>query len=168
MLFQKKTEEDYSQMLSPEHRPLGAAISGPHNSLGQRRPDGLPPRAVIDTGINILGCLQTDGEVQVDGKINGDVRCRHLTVGKTGTIIGDIAADEIVIRGSVKGAIRAGRVIIQEGAHVESEIHHDQIAIEEGAYFKGSSAPNEQQDIEEPEPHVVALQLMAGDMKSTA
>ena len=44
-----------------------------------------------------------------------------------------------MIRGRVKGAIRAGRVIIQESAHVESDISHDKLSIEEGAYFKGTS-----------------------------
>jgi cytoskeletal protein CcmA (bactofilin family) len=101
----------------------------------------LAPRAIIAEGINILGCLQTDGEVQVDGEINGDVRCAHLTIGKSGTINGDITATEVVIRGTVKGAIEAQRVIIQEGAHVESDICHERFAIEEGAYFKGSCRP---------------------------
>ena len=119
MLFQKKTEEDHGQSSSSErHTPL-APVFVNQPSLPQRKPTGLPPRAVIDVGINILGCLQTEGEVQVDGQINGDVRCGHLTVGKTGIIIGDVSADEVVVRGKLKGVIRAGRVIIQEGAHVD-------------------------------------------------
>jgi cytoskeletal protein CcmA (bactofilin family) len=43
----------------------------------------------------------------------------------------------------VKGAINAQRVIIQEGALVESNISYDRFSIEEGAYFKGSSMPND-------------------------
>jgi cytoskeletal protein CcmA (bactofilin family) len=129
----------------------------------KRGPDSVPPRAVIDASVNILGCLQTDGEVQVDGQINGDVRCGHLTVGRTGAIIGDISANEVVIRGKVKGAIRACRVIFQEAAHVESDIWHDKLAIEEGAYFKGCNTPNVPKEIAEE-----ALRQVAADMKSTA
>ena len=168
MLFQKKTSEERSQTFLSEPRPLAPPIPAQRVSLTPGRADGLPPRAVIDAGIEILGCLQTDGEVQIDGQIKGDVRCTHLTVGKTGTVIGDISGKEVVVRGKVKGAIRAERVIIQDGAHVESDICHDKLAVEEGAYFKGTSAHNEPREIEEPEPHLVALKQMAADMKSTA
>jgi cytoskeletal protein CcmA (bactofilin family) len=167
MMFQKKAEEDRSQTVSPDRHSLVASDLSPQSSLAKQKPDGLPPRAVIAASVNILGCLQTDGEVQVDGQINGDVRCGHLTVGKTGTIIGDISADEVVIRGIVKGAIRVGRVIIQDGAHVESDICHDKLTIEEGVYFKGCSTPNDPKETQEPEPHVDALRQVAADMKST-
>ena len=166
MMFQKKAEEERSQ--TPERHSLTASNLSPQSSLAKRRPDSLPPRAVIDASVNILGCLQTDGEVQVDGQINGDVRCGHLTVGRTGAITGDITADEIVIRGKVKGAIRACRVIIQEVAHVESDIWHDKLTIEEGAYFKGCCTPNDPKEAREPEPHVDALRQVAANMKSTA
>ena len=132
-------------------------------SLAQHKPEGLAPRAVIDAGLSILGCLQTDGEVHIDGQISGDIRCAYLLVGKTGTIVGDISADEAVIRGRVKGAIQAGRVIIQESAHVESDISHDKLSIEEGAYFKGTSTPTK-----EFEKAGATYQLLAGaadDMK---
>jgi cytoskeletal protein CcmA (bactofilin family) len=164
MMFQRKPEEDRSQPSPPERQSLVAS----NLSLAKRRPDSLTPRAVIDASVNILGCLQTDGEVQVDGQINGDVRCGHLTVGKTGAITGDISADEIVIRGKVKGVIRAGRVIIQDGAHLEGDIWHDKLTIEEGAYFKGCCTPNDLKETQEPQPHVDALRQVADDMKSTA
>jgi cytoskeletal protein CcmA (bactofilin family) len=168
MMFQRKGDEGRSQTFSPERPSLVASDVSPQSSLAKQRPKGLPPRAVIDANVKILGCLRTDGEVQVDGQINGDVRSEHLTVGKTGTIIGDISAKEVVIRGKVKGAIRAGRVLIQECAHVESDICHDKLAIEEGAYFRGCSTHNVPKELQEPEPHMDALRQAAIDMKSTA
>ena len=167
MMFQKKAEEDRSQTSPPERHSLTASNLSPQSSLAKRRPDSLTPRAVIDASVNILGCLQTDGEVQIDGQINGDVRCGHLTVGRTGAIIGDISAEEIVIRGKVKGAIRTGRVIIQAGAHVESDIWHDKLTIEEGAYFKGCCTPNDPKEIVKLDPNVDALRQVAANMNST-
>jgi cytoskeletal protein CcmA (bactofilin family) len=99
----------------------------------------LVPRAIIDAGLNITGDLQTDGEVEVDGKIVGDIGCTHLTIGKDATIIGNIKADEVHIRGKVKGTIRATRVVLQDSAHVEGDIYHDRIIIEDGARFIGAS-----------------------------
>ena len=168
MMFQRKAEEDRSQISPPERQSLVASNLSPQSSLAKRRPDRLPPRAVIDASVKILGCLQTDGEVQVDGQINGDVRCGYLMIGRTGAIIGDISANEVVIRGKVNGAIRACRVIIQEVAHVESDIWHDKLTIEEGAYFKGCCTPNDPKEIAELDPHVDTLRQVAADMKSTA
>jgi cytoskeletal protein CcmA (bactofilin family) len=71
---------------------------------------GLPPCAIIDAGLHIQGDLATDRDVQVDGHINGNVSCSRLTIGKDGAITGDITAKEIVVRGKVKGTIRATRV----------------------------------------------------------
>ncbi len=169
MLFQKKPEESGNAM-SPEVRPLMANTPMQPRSLITQHPDGLPPRAVIAEGINIQGCLQTDGEIQVDGTIHGDVRCKHLTIGKSGAICGDISASELVVRGKLKGAIRAQRVIIQEGAHVESDICHDTVAIEEGAYFKGCCTPAKSKEIDlpSPEPSPLALHLVESDVKEPA
>jgi cytoskeletal protein CcmA (bactofilin family) len=146
MLFQKKTDDDRNQSLPHDPHLVVSPISTQRASSAQRKPEGLPPRAIIAEGINIHGCLQTEGEIQIDGEINGDIRCAHLTVGRSGTVNGDISGSEVIIRGNVKGAIRAERVIIQEGAHVESDIQHDKFAIEEGAYFKGSCTPKNAQE----------------------
>ena len=82
--------------------------------------------AIIDKDVNIKGDLVTDGDVQVEGQISGN-----------GTVNGDIKAQEVVIRGKVKGAIRANRVILQEGSHVGGDISYDTLVMEEGAAFNG-------------------------------
>jgi cytoskeletal protein CcmA (bactofilin family) len=130
MILSKKTEE---AVRSFNRAPNGMMTPTQHKSLG------LVPRAIIDAGLNITGDLQTDGEVEVDGKIVGDIGCTHLTIGKDATIIGNIKADEVHIRGKVKGTIRATRVVLQDSAHVEGDIYHDRIIIEDGARFIGAS-----------------------------
>jgi cytoskeletal protein CcmA (bactofilin family) len=94
---------------------------------------------VIDSWLKITGNLQSEGEVQVDGKIEGDIRCAHLTVGKDAFVNGNVTAEEVVVRGNVTGSIRANRVVLQDNAQVDSEIFHQKIAIEEGACFQGRS-----------------------------
>jgi cytoskeletal protein CcmA (bactofilin family) len=86
----------------------------------------------------MTGNLESEGDIQVDGKVQGHIRCSQLIVGKDATIDGDIVAAEVVVRGKVKGVIRANRVKLQETACVESEIFFEKsLGIEDGASFEG-------------------------------
>ena len=135
MILRRKTEEAArSSHCGSTVRPSAEATTS-----AQGRPLGLMPRALIDAGLNIYGDLQTDGEVEVDGKIVGNIGCTHLTIGKGAAVTGNIRADEVLVRGKVKGTIRATRVILQDSAQVEGDIYHDRIVIEDGARFVGAS-----------------------------
>jgi cytoskeletal protein CcmA (bactofilin family) len=111
----------------------------PAVGTGSTKSNAGSPRAIIDSGLCINGDLNTEGEVQVDGQIEGQVTCAHLIVGDEGAIFGDINASEVVVRGKVKGTVRAKRVILQASGQVEGDIHHDTLTMEEGARFKGAS-----------------------------
>lgn len=159
MIFNKKTEDTGSQAYAPA-RPIATATIGEPMTVQQRKATA-PTRALIDACLNIDGNLETEGEVQVDGRITGNIRCAHLTVGRDAVILGDITAEEVVVRGKVTGVIRGNRVILQDGAQVESEIFQSKLTIEEGANFKGMIRDHA-------EPSVGALKDMAADMKAKA
>ena len=132
MLFNKQLEDN-----EPSTSELIARVG---NFVARAtRPQHDRKCAIIDAGLNINGDLETDTDVQVDGQINGNVSCAHLTVGKDGTVNGDIEAQEVLVRGSVKGAIRAGRVMLMESAYVTGDIFYDRMSMEEGANFRGAS-----------------------------
>lgn len=123
MLFNKKFDEE----------PIAAFPPKP------RKPEGATPtRSVIDPWLRITGNLEGEGELQIDGHIVGDIRCAQLVVGKAATVEGNITAEEVIVRGKVTGVIRSNRVILQDGALVESEIFHRRLTIEEGALFEGT------------------------------
>jgi len=137
MRFNRKLDEDIAQDLSSTPKKSDAFAAAP------RKPNGGPTRSVIDAWLSITGNLSSEGEVQVDGQIVGDIRCTHLTVGKDAVINGNITAEEVVVRGKVAGTIRSHRVILQDSARVESEIFHKLLSIEEGASFEGVSRMRE-------------------------
>jgi cytoskeletal protein CcmA (bactofilin family) len=82
--------------------------------------------------------------VRVEGQISGDIRCANLVVGRDATVNGDIVAEEAVVRGKVKGTIRAHRVLLQDTACVESAIYHKVLSVDEGASFDGQSCHRQQ------------------------
>ena len=131
----------FRQRSTTHHDPAGGlAVSA---TIAQGASSGSPTRSVIDSWVVITGSLLSHGEVQIDGRIIGDICCTHLIVGEGAAITGSIIAQEVFIRGAVAGTIRAKRVILQESARVDSEIYHELLSIEEGARFHGRARLNQ-------------------------
>ena len=78
------------------------------------------------------------GDIQIDGRLEGNIRSGSLTVGEKATVNGDIVANEVTIRGRVVGGVRARRVTLASSAHVEGDILHNALAVETGAFFDGN------------------------------
>lgn len=87
--------------------------------------------------MRVLGDLESDGDVQVDGRVDGDLRIRTVTVGQGATVNGAIYGDTIRIAGTVNGEIRGGSVILGDTARVIGDIHHKTLSIEAGAFLQG-------------------------------
>jgi len=94
----------------------------------------------VGDGVRIKGDIATDGDLQLDGAIEGDVKVGRLTVGESGCVTGTIQADSIDVHGRVAGTINARQVKLWATARVDGDITHGQLAIESGAHFVGRSA----------------------------
>ncbi len=93
--------------------------------------------SIISTNLRIVGNLISEGDVQVDGIIEGDVRSRTLTVSEGATVTGQIQAETVRIRGNTLGRIIAKNVELGPTAKVVGDIVHTVISIESGAYLEG-------------------------------
>lgn len=105
--------------------------------------DTQVPRKLADSTIGedlrITGNVSSKGEIHLDGHVNGDVSCVALVLGETATLEGNVIAEDVVIRGRLTGSVRALRVTLQSMSHVEGDIYHQSLALEQGAYFEGMS-----------------------------
>ena len=104
-------------------------------SRQRRRPAGRP--TTIASEVIIEGHLVTNGEIQIDGTINGDVRARVCIVDANGVIHGEVYAEEVLVRGRVIGPIRGIHVHILAGGHVEGDVINETLSVENGAYIDG-------------------------------
>ncbi len=100
--------------------------------------DKLVP-SIIGEDLVITGNVNSKGEIQIDGEIQGDIHCGSLLLGDKSTVTGVVMAEDVVVRGKVIGTIRGLRVTLQAQSHVEGDIFHQSLAIEQGAYFEGKS-----------------------------
>ncbi|NQU55775.1 MAG: polymer-forming cytoskeletal protein [Rhodospirillales bacterium] len=93
--------------------------------------------SIISTDLKVTGDLNSDGEIQVDGTIVGDIRTKSLLIGITANIKGEIFADTVRVHGNVNGQIKARSVILAKTAHVIGDILHEDLSIETGAFLEG-------------------------------
>ena len=91
----------------------------------------------------MTGNVISKGEVQVEGEVEGDIHCMSLLIGDNAQITGGVVADDVVVRGKVVGSVRGKRVTLQTSSHVEGDVYHQSLAIEQGAFFEGKSRRSE-------------------------
>lgn len=100
-----------------------------------------PTESVLGRGAKVRGRVGGDGDLRVEGQIEGEVRISgQLSVEEGGAIAGDVEAAVVVIGGSLTGDIAAnGPVTIRAGARVEGNIAGKgaELVMEEGAAFEG-------------------------------
>lgn len=101
------------------------------------KPTARSAPSIISADMLIKGSVSSDGEMQIDGKIEGDVTAASITIGQTGSIQGEVRAQTTVVRGRIIGSIRARKVELESGAHVEGDIVHASLAIQSNAVFQG-------------------------------
>ncbi len=93
--------------------------------------------SILSADLTVTGSIVSDGEVQLDGTVEGDVRASSLTIGEEATVKGEVVAENVVVRGRVEGSVRARQVQLAATARVEGDVVHASLAIESGAYFDG-------------------------------
>lgn len=101
-------------------------------------PKPKPPASILSPDLVIKGNLRTTGDIQIEGKVEGDIRAHLLTVGEGAIVKGEIISDDVVVNGRVIGRVRGLKVRLTSTAQVEGDIIHKTIAIESGAHFEGS------------------------------
>jgi cytoskeletal protein CcmA (bactofilin family) len=132
--------------------------------LNSNSENGSKPRSgpsILTQDLLVDGNINSAGELQIDGTVNGVVRARACMVDMQGVVHGEIIAEDVMVRGRVIGPIRGLRVHLFPGAHVEGDVITASIAIENGAYIYGSIRRSDDpladfpsQTYEQPEPEM--------------
>src|SRR5579864_2920545 len=85
-----------------------------HNADAAAQVESAPEVvSVIGPGMSITGNIACDAPLQIYGRIEGELRAKTLEIGDSALVEGDIVAQELTVRGRVKGTIRAVRVKLQ-------------------------------------------------------
>jgi cytoskeletal protein CcmA (bactofilin family) len=100
---------------------------------------GSGERAVIGASTRVRGRITGDGDLTVDGTVEGDVAIRgELVIGEGASLTSNVDAQSVTVSGALEGDVTArGPVRIGAGAKVRGNMHGEHVAIEEGAQFAG-------------------------------
>jgi cytoskeletal protein CcmA (bactofilin family) len=98
-------------------------------------------RTLLGRTTVLRGQLSGDEDVTIEGQFEGTISLPDhcLTVGADGQVKAEIHAGHVVVLGKLNGNISArNKVEIRHTGHVVGDLMTASVAIEEGAYFKGS------------------------------
>lgn len=133
-------------------KPTGPALMpGPptrQTSLGSARSELTdmrrhPERGAVNIGKSVVvkGELSGSEDLTIDGAVEGKIELKDhvLTVGPNGKIKATIFAKVVIVLGEVVGDVTATQKLdIRENGSVDGDIVSPQMAMAEGAHFRGS------------------------------
>ena len=93
--------------------------------------------SVIASEVKITGSISAGNDVQVNGLVEGDVQCGHLSIGEGGKVIGKITAEAVTLAGTIEGPIHAGKVELLATSQVSGDVSYQELRIELGAKVSG-------------------------------
>jgi cytoskeletal protein CcmA (bactofilin family) len=96
--------------------------------------------ARIGSGARVRGRIHGEGDLLVEGQVDGDLAIRgDLTIAEGGSITSKaVEAQSVTIAGTLEGDVAAsGPVRLVAGARVRGNLRGSAVAIDEGARFSG-------------------------------
>ena len=104
-------------------------------------PQTSTEKTVIGEKISIEGNIHGDEHLIIEGSMKGNIEMEkhNFAVGSKGRVEGEINAQSVRISGQMIGNVKTkGKVEITKEADFMGDIRAKSIAVEDGAYFKGS------------------------------
>jgi cytoskeletal protein CcmA (bactofilin family) len=95
--------------------------------------------STIGAGTVVRGSVHGDGDLEILGRVEGDVHVRgDLSIGETALIKSDVRGRRVTVRGAIAGNVSATEALVLEaGARVVGDLAAPQIGIRPGALLRG-------------------------------
>lgn len=100
---------------------------------------GIGHEAVIGRGTRVRGRISGEGDLLVEGTVEGDiVLSGDLAIAEGASATSSVEAQAVTVNGALDGDVRArGAVVIGTSARVHGDIVAESVSLEEGAELVG-------------------------------
>ena len=96
--------------------------------------------SVIAAGTKIIGDVSAKDSLFIDGEIEGTVSSDGtITIGKHGSVVGNIQTSRIVIGGAMRGKLECDICEILTSGQMRGDVYSSSLVIEAGGTLEGSS-----------------------------
>ena len=111
---------------------------------------------IIGADFRVKGDISCEGDIQLEGTVDGNIKSVRLTVGETGIVNGDVNAEGVRVQGKVVGTIKAQTVELAGTGHVTGDILHERLSVENGAFLNGHCRRMSDEEIQRDHPPATA------------
>ena len=104
----------------------------------------------IESGAVFEGTLTLTGDFRIDTEFCGKLETNGLIiVGPLGSVVGDIRAREVIIRGAVVGNVLAPRqLVVESTGKLHGDIETACLEIQKHAFFRGNTTMTQPQAVQ--------------------
>jgi cytoskeletal protein CcmA (bactofilin family) len=101
-------------------------------------------KTVIGDDVEISGNIKCESNIQINGKLNGDLTCAgQAQIGSTSAIKGNMSIETVSIMGQVNGNITAkDKIELKSTARLHGDIRAKRLTVEDGVTFVGKVEVN--------------------------
>jgi cytoskeletal protein CcmA (bactofilin family) len=109
-------------------------------SSGQAHPYVGP--SLLSATLSIIGNLEsTGGDIQIDGRVEGEIRGRAIRIGNGAIVKGSIVGENVEFSGTIEGTIEAKSAVLTRTARITGDVTYQSLKIEQGAVLEGNCRP---------------------------
>lgn len=107
---------------------------------GSVNPGAKGALSFIGGEVTVTGNILGQGDLHLDGGIDGDIQCATLILGQGGRVKGNVTADKATISGTVNGTVNAKTLIVEKSAKIKGDLTYENLTVESGANVEGKLA----------------------------
>ena len=101
-------------------------------------PSRIVKPSTISEGFELTGEITSQGNLQVEGKVNGNIQAENLSIGSKGVVKGSVKCHSLTIKGEFSGEASCDQLNLSGNAVVNGDIQYRSLTMTAGAILMGT------------------------------
>ncbi|MGM0375203.1 MAG: bactofilin family protein [Bacteroidota bacterium] len=102
---------------------------------------------MIGQGTKIVGDIETNGDIRIDGNIQGNINSKgKVVIGSNGLVKGEVVCSNADVAGTLEGKMNVSELLsLKTSSKLNGDIKTGKLNIEPGAIFTGTCSMGKQE-----------------------